>query len=143
MREKKNTLATVEWGTGGLIADWLGDVPECGDCFLGGLVVNNHKSLGRLLGLDEKSLLNLPSSGEELWKLAAAACRERFAADYALAVGSFPEFEFNDPKPVHLALADVGGVKIKSIPYAGHPATLKIYIAKHALNMLRLAMLDS
>ena len=179
LRERKKTLATVEWGTAGLIADWLGDAvgheksldsmditnrksphpsplraPTEGwsgegtvglysQCFLGGLVVQNHKSLGRLLDLDQEISLNPPDCDVELSKIMAIACRRRFEADYALAVGRFPEFDPNDPKPVNLALADDNGVMVKSIPFAGHPATLRIYIANHALNMLRLAMLGS
>ena len=39
LRERKKTLATVEWGTAGLIAYWLGEVAESNKGFLGGLVV--------------------------------------------------------------------------------------------------------
>jgi nicotinamide-nucleotide amidase len=141
LRERNKTLATVEWGTAGLLADWLGAAAEK-KCFLGGLVIENRATLGRVLGLDQELLLGLPDSSEELLKTAAAACRERFGADYVLAVGCFPEFNLDDPKPVYLALAEAGGLRIKSVPFAGHPATLKIYIAKQALNLLRLTMLD-
>ena len=143
LRERNKTLATVEWGTAGLVANWLGDVSAGDDWFLGGLVIRNQDSLGRLLGLDQNLSANLPASGEEVSRRMAAACRERFGADYALAVGCFPDVDPQEPKPVHLALADGQGVNIKSIPYAGHPAWLKMYIAKHALNLLRLAIMDS
>jgi nicotinamide-nucleotide amidase len=142
LREANKTLVTVEWGTAGLVADWLGDVPEGNECFLGGLVVQNRESMGRLLGLDQNLLVDLPALGEQVSERMAAACRERFGADYGLAVGCFPEIDPRDPKPVHLALADAKGVKVKSILYAGHSDWLRIYIAKYALNMLRLAMLD-
>ena len=142
LRERKKTLATLEWGTAGLVADWLGDVPNCSDCFSGGLVVQNRQCLERVLSLDQNIPTELPIKNEELLKTAAEACRQRFGADYALAIGDFPEFNPNDPQPVHLAMIDVNGTSVKSIPFAGHPATLRIYIAKHALNMLRLAMLD-
>ncbi len=142
LREHDKTLATVEWGTAGLLADWLGEISSGGECFLGGLVVRSQDSLSGLLGLDQNLSANLPASDEQLSKRMAAACRERFGADYALAVGSFPAFNPQEPQPVHLALADAHGVKEKSIPFAGHPAWLKIYIAKHALNLLRLTLLD-
>ncbi|MGA2061872.1 MAG: molybdopterin-binding protein [Thermoguttaceae bacterium] len=175
LREENKTLATVEWGTAGLVADWLGEAAEDNQlqkkdlldsisvkcphpsplpegegiheieskCFLGGLVVQNRESTGRLLGLDQILVGNPPASGEQASERMAAACRQRFRADYGLAVGCFPAFDPHDPKPVHLALADAKGVKIKPVAYAGHPAWLRIYIAKHALNMLRLAILDT
>ena len=72
----------------------------------------------------------------------AASCRKRFGADFALAVGRFPEFDpsASKPKPMFIALAAPDGLKVKSFPFAGHPATLKIFCAKRALNMVRLAM---
>jgi nicotinamide-nucleotide amidase len=142
LRERNKTLATVEWGTAGLVADWLGDVPDSSQCFLGGLVVRNRESMGRLLGLDQNLLANMQALGEQVSERMAAACRQCFGADYGLAVGCFPAFDPREPKPVHLALADAKGVKVKPISYAGHPAWLKIYIAKHALNLLRLALMD-
>jgi nicotinamide-nucleotide amidase len=143
LREENKTLATVEWGTAGLVADWLGDLPDGSKSFLGGLIVQNRESMGRLLELDRNLMANMPASGEQVSERMAAACRERFGADYGLAVGCFPAYDPQDPKPVHLALADAKSVKVKSIPYAGHPAWLRIYIAKHALNLLRLALMDS
>jgi nicotinamide-nucleotide amidase len=155
LQERKKTLATVEWGTAGLVADWLGDAggqtfisavnengPALFSAFLGGLVVQNYQSLARLLDLDQNLLNNLPKEdGDALPKIAVAACRERFGSDYVLFMGPFPVFDAKAPKPVCLALADADGVRVKSIPFAGHPATLKIYIAKQALNFVRLSLL--
>jgi nicotinamide-nucleotide amidase len=155
LQERNKTLATVEWGTAGLVTDWLGDIvgqtflsavnengPAPFSAFLGGLVVQNYASLARLLDLDQNLMNNLSKEdGEDLAKLAAAACLKRFGADYALFVGPFPIFDANSPKPVYLALADADGVSIKSILFAGHPATLRIFIAKHALNFVRLSLI--
>ena len=43
----------------------------------------------------------------------AAGCRERFAADYGLAIGPFPPRPGRRPQPVLLALAAAGGVAKK------------------------------
>jgi hypothetical protein len=73
----------------------------------------------------------------------AQACRRRFGTDYALSVGPFPKWDpaAAEPKPFSLALAAADGVATRSIPFAAHPALLKILCAKQALNMVRLAML--
>jgi nicotinamide-nucleotide amidase len=141
--QRGKTLATVEWGTAGLIADWLGDLADGGDWFLGGLVLRSQDSMARLLGLDRTLMPDQSARSREASERMAAACRERLAADYSLAVGPFPAFAPQTSQPVHLALADAQGVKTKAIPYAGHPAWLKIYIAKHALNLLRLDLADA
>ncbi|MFQ6049182.1 MAG: CinA family protein, partial [Phycisphaerae bacterium] len=82
--------------------------------------------------------------GGELARAMALGCRRRFASDYALAVGGLPEFdpEAADPKPVFVALAAPNGVQLESFPFAGHPATLRVFCAKWALNMVRLALLE-
>jgi nicotinamide-nucleotide amidase len=139
--ERGKTLATVEWGTAGLVAYWLGEVSESDKVFLSGMVVRHPEILASELEINRDSSQNQQTQSEDNAKSMAAACRQRFGADYALAVGCFPRFDPREPIPVYLALADANGVTVKSIPYAGHPATLRIYIAKHALNMLRLKLL--
>ena len=80
---------------------------------------------------------------EEAVAAMAADCRRQFGTDYGLAVGRFPESDpkATRPKPFFVGLASPDGVEVESFPYAGHPATLKIFCAKRALNVVRLAML--
>jgi hypothetical protein len=77
----------------------------------------------------------------------AVACRERFAADYALGVGPAPASDASAdtaerPKLVHVALAGPDGVRAESVRLAAHPETRDVYCAKSALNMTRLAMIE-
>lgn len=137
--EKQQTMATLEWGTAGLIADWLGAAADPGP-FLGGMVVASETGLLQVLDLPADLIARHGARSGEVAGAMAVACRERFAADYGLAIGPFPAFEATspEPKPAFIALAAAGGVTLKPIPFAGHPATLKVLCAKHALNMLRL-----
>jgi nicotinamide-nucleotide amidase len=145
LRQQDRTLATFEWGTAGTVADWMGEVPEAQNGFLGGIVVADERGLTRAGGLPQKLLSRHSAVSGEVARAMAAGCRERFGSDYGLAVTRFPVFDPSalEPKPVFLALAGPNGVDIKPIPFAGHPATLKVYSAKHALNMVRLALLES
>ena len=142
LSEHNKTLATCEWGTGGLVANWLNEVPGGPARCPGGLVLSDHIDLRHLLDV----AVHPPGQDvdSETIRAAAAACRERFQSDLALAVGPFPPFdpEAAEPKPVHLALATDAGVARKAIPFAGHPALLRVYCAKQALNMVRLALLE-
>jgi nicotinamide-nucleotide amidase len=136
LRQRKQTLATVEIGTAGLVAQCLGGVAAGSAAYLGGIVASSDVALARLFEIKNAGP---ETSVQEL----AAACREHFAADYALAVGPFPEFDpdATEPPPVLFALAAADGTGIKKLPFAGHPAVLKSLCAKYALNMARLSLL--
>lgn len=122
--ERRETLSVVEWGTGGVLANWLSECPGSSGAFVGGFVVRNRMALGLLpIG-----------TGESIAELARAS-RQQFKTDWALVVGPFPES--NEPQIVQLGLACKDGVETKSIPYAGHPSILKDRTAKQALDWLR------
>jgi len=144
LRQQGKTLATAEWGTAGLVSDWLGDLAEAVGYYLGGMVVPGETSLTRALDVPAELIARHSAAGGEVARAMAGRCRERFGADYGLAVGRFPEFDASaaEPKPVFMALATAEGVRVKAFPFAGHPATLKIFCAKRALNLLRLEMLN-
>ena len=141
---RNRTLATVEWGTGGLIAQRLGDVPEAKGRYRGGLVISSQASLGQILGLPAETVWPQGPIGPQVTLAAAKGCRELMGTDYALAVGEFPEYrpEAAEPDQVHYALASASGEEYKSSPFAGHPSILKTRSAKQALNLLRLRLLD-
>ena len=66
----------------------------------------------------------------------AQAARERFAADFALAIGPLPEVGGN----LLIAIAGPPGVVVREIAFTGHPYILQPRAAKQALNLLRLAI---
>ena len=144
LREQRKTLATVECDTAGLVAHWLADVPESRTCYRGGLVLGGQRPQQPLLRLP---FLTRPTTSQEAAQQAAAmaeACREEFGSDYGLAIGPFPEPEVasHDPPLVWMALAAPEGTSSRSFPWGGHPAMRKALFAKHALNLLRLTLLE-
>jgi nicotinamide-nucleotide amidase len=145
LRRQNKTLATAEWGTAGLIGDWLGDVAEAEGCYLGGMVVCGEAALRQALDVPAELIARHSATSGEVAGAMAARCRKRFGADYGLAVSRFPPLEPSAPEPklIFVALADADGVQVEAFPYAGHPATLKIFSAKRALNVLRLALLEA
>jgi nicotinamide-nucleotide amidase len=137
------TLATAEWGTGGLIAHRLMEAPESRPHFLGGFVTASMAALAGFTGIPADELNQQGPVSADIADLLARACREKSGADYGLAVSEFPEHDpqASQPAPVFYALATADGVLVKSSPYAGHSAILKTLSAKRALNLLRLELL--
>jgi len=144
LRRQDKTLSTAEWGTAGLLADWLGGVAQSEGCYLGGLVVPDNGSLQRVLDVPAPLIARHSAAGPEVVQTMAANCRRLFGSDYGMAVSRFPQSDPRAPapKPMFVALADAHGAEVKSFPYAGHPAWLRVFSAKRALNVVRLAMLE-
>jgi nicotinamide-nucleotide amidase len=148
LAQRDKTLATVEWGTGGQIAQWLGETDAAGRHYLGGLIVAGRRTLVEALGSQEDPIDERSPTNPELAAAMAKATRQRFQSDYALAVSEFPQRAFDanvggDVEQVYFALASAAGVVVRQSPFAGHSAILKVRAAKQALNLLRLTILDS
>ena len=67
LAERRQTLAVAEWGTGGLIADWLSEASSA-DIFLGGFIVSSDAARRELLD----SLGQLPVGGSAIDETVAA-----------------------------------------------------------------------
>jgi nicotinamide-nucleotide amidase len=141
---RKATLALAEYGTAGLVADWLGASAESQGQYLGGVVAAGTAALERLLEIPADWIDRHTAVSAPVAERMADACRRRFGADYALAIGGFPPADpaAAEASSVHFAIASAAGVQTKAVPYAAHPALLRVLCGKHALNMLRLALLD-
>jgi nicotinamide-nucleotide amidase len=151
------TLSTVEWGTGGLVAHWLGEAKESQRCWLGGAVVHTEEAAARWFEEAGSAGLEWPETPAPLdWRNAPEQAVEKLAvwflrrtgSDWALAVGPFPpdDPQSSQPGQWHCAVAHSGAapsVKSAAFTFAGHPAILKPRAGKQALNLLRLEILAS
>jgi nicotinamide-nucleotide amidase len=143
LRERARTLATLECGTGGLLAQWLGEANAAERAYLGGTVVSrNAMRSGPTAPFPMPRTASWISSG--VARNMACAIRERFGTDYGLAVTDFPETDSLEggPAAFFVGLATPAGVLVKRHGYGGHPDLRKHRSAKQALNFLRLHLLD-
>lgn len=138
LRRNGKTIFTAECVTAGLVANWLAEVPGSADFYQGGMVLNAF---------------------DESVEQAAISCREQLNADYGLAIG-LPAGPAEAAKNCHpracakageesgelpkvpVALADADGVTVREIPYVSHPSLRQFFVAKQALNFVRLALLS-
>jgi nicotinamide-nucleotide amidase len=141
---KGKTLATAEWGIGGLIADWLtrAGVGDESSRYLGGFILTSPAARAQLLESAGESVAP-DASAESLVCALAIACRRRLDADYALAVGELPPSDptASTPPRFHFAVATPVGLRARSSPYVGPSDILRLRAAKQALNLLRLELL--
>ena len=143
LRRHGRSLASVEIGTAGLVAEWLCGAAGAAEHIRGSLVTASRAVLENLLGIDSARIPAGSLADKDLTAAMAVACREHFAADYGLAVSGFPDPqpEGVPPADVYFALAGPSRVDVHRVPFALHPDLLTIYCAKHAVNLARLVLL--
>jgi nicotinamide-nucleotide amidase len=152
LKERQQTVAVAEWATDGLVSQWLAEAAAGSDCFRGGVVARNASMLDSLLG----TLIPPDAAATEATASAMAqAIRQKCNADYGLTIAAFPSAGPTEPTAaasphsgelsgtLFVALAMEKSVLAKGFPIASHPAITKTRSAKQALNMLRLAMLNT
>ncbi len=143
--EKSNkTLATAEWATGGMVAHWLNGVPGASRWYRGGWVANSLVGWQAIGELPPDVVAQQDLKSGRLVAAIAAACRQQFQTDFGLAIGPFPQDlpHADSPGGVHLALATVGETATRTVGIGGHPSMLRVFCGKHALNFLRLYLLE-
>jgi len=138
---RRKTLALAESCTGGALADQVTDVPGASEIFLGGVVSYANTAKEKLLGVRAETLAAHGAVSEAVAREMAVGVREKFGADFALAVtgiagpgGGTPE------KPVgtvYISLASAVGVDVKKFNNAWDRATFKQVTAMQALDWLR------
>jgi nicotinamide-nucleotide amidase len=144
LRQRDLRLATAEWGTCGLLAEWFGDVADAAGYYVGGTIVGGEIPAVKWLGVSAEIVTGDDAARSATTKRLAETTRERFGADLGLAVGPAPaarETASAAPPEICFALASREGTTVRKTPYAGHSAILKSRAAKQALNLLRLELM--
>jgi nicotinamide-nucleotide amidase len=138
--ERCQTLAVVEWGTAGIVTQWLSECEEAKGVFAGGLVLQSLAAADAIShGISKSPCADNPAS-PPFMKVLALAARLQFGVDWLLAIGPIPTSA--EHREVTVALASSDAVALKAVPYAGHPAILRDRTAKQALDFLRKQLLS-
>jgi nicotinamide-nucleotide amidase len=141
LTKKKQTLATAESCTGGLLANRITNVPGASAVLLAGYVVYSNEAKIDILGVDSKLIEEHGAVSEEVARSMANGARKRARSTYALATtGVAGPSGGSEEKPVgtvYVALADKSDVKIKKLFFPSDRETFKQLTAQAAFEMLR------
>jgi nicotinamide-nucleotide amidase len=146
LRRRRQTLATAESCTGGLISTRLTDVAGASGVFMGGVVSYSNQAKESILGVPHELLVRHGAVSEEVARAMAAGARDRLGADWAIGItgiagptGGTPE------KPVglvHWAVAGPGVVRTAQRVFPGNRSIIREWSANAALDLLRRLLED-
>ncbi len=135
LQEEKLRLATLEWGSQGLLARWMAQVPHSEQVFAGGEVRTTWPPPETATSPRPEDASAVP----ERLAQAAEQHRTRCRAELVLATGPFPDDEVPDEHtgPIYFALAHAGAVELWRRRYTGHHQVRRVRAARQALDALR------
>jgi nicotinamide-nucleotide amidase len=145
LRDRKQTLATAESCTGGLLGSRITDVPGSSACYLGGAICYTAAAKTALAGVDPSLIAQHGEVSEEVATALARGIRERFSSTWGVGItgiagptGGTPE------KPVgtvHIAVSGPHGDTHRKLLWQGPRTIVKWYSTQQALDLLRRAIL--
>ncbi|MDX2133045.1 MAG: CinA family nicotinamide mononucleotide deamidase-related protein [Planctomycetota bacterium] len=156
LRERGETLGTVESCTGGLLGSMITDMPGSSVAFVGALVTYSNRLKTLLAGV-EPGMFEHAGPGAVSAACALALARgglERLGCTHALSItgiagpdGGVPAFDGRDAKPVGTvfiarASAD-GSSQVRRFRFAGDRGSVRHWSAMSALAMLRLHLVGA
>lgn len=145
LKERRQTVATAESVTAGLVAHRLGQVPGASACLLGGIVAYDTRIKTKLLDVPESLIKQHGVISAPVVEAMAVDCRARLGADFGLStVGLAGPGGGTQEQPVGLVYAGLawdGGVVSRTYNWLGTRAEIQSRTAKLALNLLRLHLL--
>ncbi|HSO22410.1 MAG TPA: CinA family nicotinamide mononucleotide deamidase-related protein [Chondromyces sp.] len=147
LRRRRQTLATAESCTGGLISTRLTDVAGASGVFMGGVVSYSNQAKESILGVPHELLVRHGAVSEEVARAMAAGARDRLGANWAIGItgiagptGGTPE------KPVglvHWAVAGPGVTRTAQRVFPGNRSIIREWSANAALDLLRRLLEDA
>ena len=141
LTERKQTLATAESCTGGLIANRITNVPGASVVFWGGLVTYANAAKEKFLAVPAATLAEHGAVSKSVARAMAEGARRRCGTDYALAVtGIAGPSGGTTAKPVgtvFIALATPREIIVKRFLNPFDRETFKWVTSQQALDLLR------
>jgi nicotinamide-nucleotide amidase len=131
------TVSVCEWGTCGVISQWLATSDRLATVFRGGFIARSIETLASMGYCDSP---HLAPTGQELASQMAQSVREKFGTTYGLSITAFPD-NLGEGS-YSLGITAPHSEHSKSRIYAAHPDVALELAAKTVINQLRLLLLS-
>jgi len=146
LKQRKQTLATAESCTGGLIANQITNVSGASEVFLAGYITYANSAKSDVLNVDAKLIDKHGAVSEAVARAMAEGARERAASTFGLATtGIAGPMGGSDEKPigtVYIALASGDSETVaRKFVFPTDRETFKQLAAQSALDLLRRRLL--
>ncbi|MBI4556669.1 MAG: CinA family protein [Candidatus Hydrogenedentes bacterium] len=136
----RQTLATAESCSGGLVAHRLTNVSGSSNYFRGGIVAYSNEVKTALLGVAQDALARHGAVSEPVALQMAKGARDRFGAEWGIGVTGIAGPTGGSPeKPVglvYIAVAGPNGMIARRCQFTGERLEIKEQTAEMALQML-------
>ena len=147
LKARKQTVATAESCTGGLLGKLLTDVPGSSAAYLGGVISYTCPVKERVLGVDHETLEQLGPVSKAVARQMAEGARALMGSDFALATTGLagPDGD-GSGKPVglvYIAAAVRGQTYVQECHFTGNRAKIRESTVAAALTLLRRAVLET
>jgi nicotinamide-nucleotide amidase len=139
LKQRRETFATAESLTGGLVAATVVEIPGVSAVFRGGLVVYATDLKHALAGVDEKLLSERGPVDPDVARALATGARERCGADWGLATTGVAGPEPQDGVPVglvYIAVSSAAGETVRELRLGGSRAEVRSDSVTAVLNLL-------
>jgi nicotinamide-nucleotide amidase len=147
LHEKRQTLATAESVTGGLVAHRVCLVPGASDYFRGGVVSYTDAVKAAQLGVPADLLERFGAVSEPVARAMAEGVRAKFGTDLAVATTGFGGptggMAADPVGTAYVALAHAGGTDVTRYGWIGTRSEVMSRTAKLALNLVRLRLMKT
>jgi nicotinamide-nucleotide amidase len=137
--DRRETVATAESLTGGLVASTLVEIPGVSTVFRGGLVVYATDLKHALAGVPNKLLAERGPVDPDVALALAAGARERCGADWGLATTGVAGPEPQDGRPVgrvFIAVAGPQGATVRELNLTGSRSDIRTGSVAAVLGLL-------
>jgi nicotinamide-nucleotide amidase len=137
--ERRETMATAESLTGGLVAATVVEIPGVSAVYRGGLVVYATDLKHALAGVPADLLAERGPVDPDVALALAAGARERCGADWGVATTGVAGPEPQDGKPVglvYVAVAGPFGATVRELKLEGNRAAVRTESVMSALALL-------
>ena len=137
--ERRETLATAESLTGGLLAATVVEIPGVSSVFRGGLVVYQTELKHLLAGVPQRLLDDRGAVDPDVGAALAEGARGRCRSDWGVATTGVAGPEPQDGKPVglvYVAVAGPGGTEVRELHLPGNRDDVRTASVTAALDLL-------